>query len=100
MAGGTAIPSQDSKRRALAGTSPKNPLRTKLRSTSSASSPFQGWVCRSRRQGSAMNGPAQSAGPPLTPLPARSGELLLDNADAVIDGFLLPRLRGGQALRE
>jgi len=32
-----------------------------------------------------MNGPANDAGPPLTPLPARTGYVSLDRADAVID---------------
>jgi|SRR5579875_568195 len=40
---------------------------------------------RSRRQGSAMNGPAASAGPPATPLSARPGCVSLDRTDAVID---------------
>ena len=32
-----------------------------------------------------MNGPAKDAGAPLTPLPARTGYVSLDKADAVID---------------
>ena len=43
-----------------------------------------------------MNGPTKNVGPPLTPLPARRGgrvfAIVLDRADAIIDGFSPSRI--------
>src|SRR5215471_1838376 len=89
MAGGIGPP-QDSERRALVGTSSKNPPKDEASLYELCFVPVQGWACRSTRQGSSMNVPAQNAGPPLTPRPARRRGRVsakkVDSADAVING--------------
>ena len=50
-----------------------------------------------RRQGSTMNAPLRGA--PLTPLPAREGEVSLDNADDFIEGPRLFERKAVAALR-
>src|SRR5215470_4930482 len=68
MAGGIGPP-QDSERRALVGTSSKNPPKDEAWLHELRFVPVQWWACRSRRQGSSMN----SLRSPLTPRPARGG---------------------------